>query len=204
MMFMRSKLGVIVTLLMLSCGSPDVAPRAESVPPHQLLAEPSRVDLDLVDAPMAEALRAVAEKAGINVFSDSHVDDAGHVTMSVHSASWQDALDKIAAAHQLRVEKLDVVGAVQPSVWISTLSRPAAPQTTFTGERITARFDERPIREVAKALSDVAKTRIVVDDDLQENITLHMRLPWDLALYHLAQKYDLHIVKGDGAIRIAR
>jgi type II secretory pathway component HofQ len=87
---------------------------------------------------------------------------------------------------------------------ISTLSRPAAPETTFTGERITARFDESPIRDVAKALSDVAKTRIVVDDDVHERITLHMRLPWDLALYHLAQKYDLRIVQRDGEIRIAR
>jgi hypothetical protein len=31
-----------------------------------------------------------------------------------------------------------------------------------------------------------------------------MRLPWDLALYHLAQKYDLRIVRGDAEIRISR
>lgn len=75
--------------------------------------------------------------------------------------------------------------------------------TSFAGERSTARFDETPIRDVAKVLADFAKTDIIVDDGVQAHITLHLRLPCDLALYHLAQKYDLRVVRTDGVIRIS-
>jgi type II secretory pathway component GspD/PulD (secretin) len=163
-----------------------------------------RVDLEVADAELTDALVELAGKAHINLFADSHVNDAGHVTLRVHAARWQDVLAKIAGEHELRVEQLDVRGVDRPSFWISKQSSPPAPVTSFGGERITARFDDAPIRAVAAALSSVAKTPIVVDDDVQASITLHLRLPWDLALYHLAQKYDLRIVRGDAEIRISR
>src|SRR5690606_30934784 len=100
-------------------------------------------------------------------------------------------------------ERLEVAAVDRPSFWVSRRSNPPAPVTTFSGERIVARFDELPIRDAARALADVAKTSIVVDDGVQASITLHMRLPWDLALYHLAQKYELRIVRTDREIRIS-
>ena len=124
--------------------------------------------------------------------------------MSVHGASAEDVLAKIASEHKLRVEKLDVRGVDSAAYWVSLESSAPAPVTSFTGERIIARFDETPIREAAKTLADFAKTNIVVDDEVQANITLHLRLPWDLALYHLAQKYELRIVRADHEIRITR
>jgi type II secretory pathway component HofQ len=163
-----------------------------------------RLDLELADAELTDALAELAGNARINLLADSHVNDAGRVTLRVHAARWEDVLAKIAAEHHLRVEKLDVRGVDRPSFWISKQSSSPAPVTSFDGERITARFDDAPIREVAAALSGVAKTPIVVDDDVQASVTLHMRMPWDLALYHLAQKYDLRIVRGDAEIRISR
>jgi type II secretory pathway component HofQ len=163
-----------------------------------------RVDLELADAELTDALVELAGDAHINLFADPHVNDAGRVTLRVHAARWEDVLAKLASEHQLRVEQLEVRGVDRRSFWISQQSSPPAPVTTFTGERITARFDDAPIREVAAALSSVAKTDIVVDNDVQAAVTLHMRLPWDLALYHLAQKYDLRIVRGDAEIRISR
>lgn len=189
----------ILTALAGACASGNATRVA--VPQHP--GDPT-VDLEIADAPLTDALVELAGKARINVLADSHINDAGRVTLRVHAARWEDVLAQIAAEHQLRVQQLDVRGVDRPSFWISKQSSPPAPVTSFDGERITARFDEAPIREVAAALSSVAKTDIVVDDDVQAAVTLHMRLPWDLALYHLAQKYDLRIVRGEGQIRISR
>ena len=185
----------ILTALAGACASGNATRVA--VPQHP--GDPT-VDLELANAELTTRSSKLAGNARINLFADSHVNDAGRVTLRVHAARWEDVLAKIATEHQLRVEKLEVRGVDRPSFWISKRSSPPAPVTSFRGERITARFDDAPIREVAAALSNVAKTQIVVDNDVQATITLHMRLPWDLALYHLAQKYDLRIVRGDAEI----
>lgn len=203
MLSIRSKWVLLFLGLCFACGSSEVVKPSKTVPQSASVSE-TRLDLDLADAELTDALADVAGKAGINIFADPDLDKAGRVTMSVHSAPWPDVLATIAAGHQLRVEELDVRGADHKSLWISRQSSPPAPVTKFTGERIVARFDDTPIRDVAKTLGDFAKTNIVVDDDVQANITLHLRLPWDLALYHLAQKYDLRIVRSQGEIRIRR
>jgi hypothetical protein len=156
------------------------------------------------DAELVDTLGQLAGKGGINIFADPDLNDAGLVSMSVHSGSATDVLAKIASDHKLRVEKLDVRGEDSAAYWVTRESSEPAPVTSFRGERITDAFDETPIRDAAKTLGEVAKTNIVVDDGVQANITLHLRLPWDLALYHLAQKYELRIMRGAHEIRITR
>jgi hypothetical protein len=155
--------------------------------PQQTSASETMLDLDLVDVDLYEALATVAGKASINIFADSDLDQAGRVTISVRSVPWKDALATIAADHQLRVEQLDVRGSDHASLWVSRQSSASAPVTKFT-----------------RTLGDFATTHFAVDDDVQANITLHLRLPWDLALYHLAQKYNLRIVRSESVIRITR
>ncbi len=163
-----------------------------------------RVDFEVSDAAPTDALRTLAGMAAINVFADPDIDDAGPVTMTARSTPWQDVLAKLAADHQLRVEKLDVRGVDRTSFWITKQSSPPAPVKTFTGERLSAKFDDTPVREAAKTIAAVAKMTIIVEPDVEASITLHLRLPWDLALYHLAQKYSLRIVRTDHELRITR
>lgn len=204
MISIRTELGILLSLLAFSCSPGSTTHGAGAVQQHQVASQAeTKIDLELDNAGLTDALRLLAGEAQINIFADPHLDDAGRVSLAAHAAPWREVLDKIVADHQLRVEQLTVRGVDRPSFWISRQSSPPAPVTRFTGERITAKFDDTPIRDVAKALSTVAKTTIVVDDNVDANITLHLRLPWDLALYHLAQKYDLRIVPGEGAIRIA-
>jgi type II secretory pathway component HofQ len=168
-------------------------------------AAPSRqIELELKDTPVIEALRTVAGNAQLNLFADSDLVALEPVTMHLAASSGEEALGTLAALRQLRLEKLNVSGVQNACFWVSRQSSDPAPVTTFTGERITARFDEAPIRDVARTMSEIAKTEIVVDDDVEANITLHLRLPWDLALYHLGQKYELRIIRTDKLIRIAR
>jgi hypothetical protein len=156
----------------------------------------------LTGAPITDALRVLSGNARFNVFADPDVNDAGRVDAHVHAQPWGRVLAQIASDHGLRVEKLDVQGADRASLWISKQSSSPAPVTSFRGDRIVARFDDTNIREAAKTLAELAKMNIVVDDDVQVSVTLHMRLPWDLALYHLAQKYSLRIVRTETEIRI--
>lgn len=53
--------------------------------------------------------------------------------------------------------------------------------------------------------AQIARIDVVVDDGVDTSVTLRMRnIPWDLALYHLAQKYELRIVRGPDGFTIAR
>lgn len=201
----RTSLHLLLLVLVFACGSSrQVTQPTKANPQQQTSTTETPLDLELVDAELTDALVAVAGRAGINIFADADIDEAGRVTISTQSTPWNEVLAKIAADHRLRIEELDVRGADHKALWISRQSSPPAPVTQFTGDRITARFDDTPIRDVAKTIADFARTSIAVDDDVQANITLHLRLPWDLALYHLAQKYELRIVRSDRGIRISR
>jgi type II secretory pathway component GspD/PulD (secretin) len=189
-------LGFVIAAVGFACSSLGTPSR-----PNATDGEP--IDLDLVDVELTDALATLAGKASINVFAGPELAE-DRVSLSLHRVSWRDALARIAADHQLRIEKLDVRGVERPVFWVSKQSSSSAPVTRFSGDQITARFDDAPIREVTQALAAVAHTPITVDDDVQTTVTLHLRLPWDLALYHLAQKYDLRIVRENGAVRISR
>jgi type II secretory pathway component HofQ len=166
-----------------------------------------KIDLELNDIDIYDALRALANKARISLFLDP--DLTGTVTINVRSTPWDEVLAMIATDHALRVERLRVKTAAQRAALnISKESSPASPVSPgkdYTGEPIEMRFDDTPIRSAAKTFSDFAKVHIVVDDDVQASVTLHLRnIPWDLALDHLAQKYVLRIVRSGNQIRIAR
>ncbi|MBF5040880.1 hypothetical protein FGE12_00645 [Aggregicoccus sp. 17bor-14] len=150
-----------------------------------------------------EAFRALAQQARISLFLDPDIE--GRVTWSAHAVPWPDALAALAQVHRLRVERLTVHGVAAPCFWVSRTSSPPAPQTEFTGTRVSLRFDDTPIREAVRQLAEAAKTPIVVDEGVPDvPITLHLWLPWDLGLAHLAQKYALHLVRTNGTIHVAR
>jgi type II secretory pathway component HofQ len=198
-MFERSSMcaslyGVLVLCACSHSKAPEPTPAAEARVAQDV------IELDLVDVELYEALRTLSMKAQFNLFLDP--DLTGKVTYKSR-APWEEALAKIASDHQLRVEPLNVRGATRPSFWVTRESSPPAPQTEFTGEKIVANLDETPVRDAAKTLAEVAKIPITVDPGVDAQVTLHMRLPWDLALYHLAQKYKLRIVRTGNSIRIA-
>ena len=75
--------------------------------------------------------------------------------------------------------------------------------TELTGAPIDVSFEETPIRTVAKTLSDFAGVSIVVDDDVQVNVTQRSRqVPWDVVLDHVLRKYELRAVRNGNEIRI--
>lgn len=194
-----------VVLLLASCSHSDASRGPSTPPPISVAAgsdaQPERIDLMFSNEDIYEAFRTLAQKAGISLFLDSNLD--GRVTLAVQSVPWPEALETLARDHKLRVERLNVRGVQAPSFWVSRRSSPPAPQREFTGERVTMRFDNTPIREAVKQLADAAKTNILVDDGVGDiPITLNLRLPWDLGLAHLAQKYELHLLSANGTIRV--
>lgn len=194
-------IGVAALVAMTACArEPRPAPSMPQPREQPRPVDGESIDIELVDVELIEAIRGIAAAAHVNAFADSDI--RGRATIHARAAPWRDVLGQLAADHALRIETLDVAGVARPSIWVSNQSSPPAPQTHFTGAAITARFDDAPIRDVAKALSEVGKTDIRVANDIDMPITLHMRLPWDLALYHLAQKYELKIVRSQTSLEI--
>lgn len=206
----RRKFGLVswvfaCVLVVSACAHPQGAPVATAAVSLAPAPAPGtdRIDLELHDVDIYDGLRELSRRARVSLFLDP--DLTGQVTFSAHGIAWSDALARMASDHALRIERLTVHGSQRPSFWVSRLSTPPAPQLEFVGGPIAINFEETPIAAAAKTLADAAKTTIVVEEGVDVAVTLHLRnLPWDLALAHLAQKYNLQLVRTDGAIHVSR
>lgn len=158
--------------------------------------DPGRIDVAFVNTPVTDALRVVAERAHVNIDADGDI--AGTVTLKLRARPWDEVVRRIATATQLYVVPEG------PNTVRVTASATAAPQT-FTGTPMTARFDDTPIRDVAKVFAEASHLTVTVDPDVDVAVTMHLRnAPWDLALDHLARKYGLDLERTATAIRIRK
>lgn len=162
----------------------------------------AKIDLELSDVPIDDALRALAKQARINLSVDPDV--TGSVSISVRAAPWQHILDAVVREHALQVIPIEV-GNGRTVFRVANASTPPSPVTRFTGAPIDVSFDEVPIRTVAKTLSDFAGVSIVVDDDVQVDVTQWSRqVPWDFVLDHVVRKYELRAIRNGNEIRITK
>jgi type II secretory pathway component HofQ len=160
---------------------------------------PGPIDLEIRAAPIHDALRLLATSANANFTVDPDV--TGEVTISVHARPWREVLDQIVATHHLAVHEVDGVEGVLRISRAST----SVTATPFTGTPIAVAFDDTPLRDAVKIIADDAKVEIVVDDGIDERVTLRLRnAPWDFALDHLVRKYELRIIRDGARIRITR
>jgi hypothetical protein len=86
---------------------------------------------------------------------------------------------------------------------VAHLERSARSADAFNGPPST-RASTRLIRRL-QTFAEFAKVDIVVDDDVQVTVTQFMRgVPWDLALEHVARKYNLRLIRTGKLIRVAK
>jgi len=179
-----------------ACRHGDRAPANRPV-----AATKQKIDLELNNIPIHDALGALAKTAQINLSVDPDV--AGSVTISVRETAWDQVLDTIAREHALRVTPIDVGG--RTVFRIANAASEPSPSTRFTGAPIDVSFNDAPIRAFAKTLSDFAGVAIVVDDDVQVNVTQFSRqVPWDFVLDHVLRKYKLRAIRNGNEIRITK
>jgi type II secretory pathway component HofQ len=186
---------VLLAGALVACGARSSASSAPSTPPVPERSAATPIDLDLVDVDIVDALREIAHQAKISLSVSADV--VGRVTLRVRAMPWDDALASLAKQHGLRVDRTNVMLVV---------SKHARPSTdTFTGTPIEARFEDTPIREVARVFAAHANVTIAVDDDVQVSVTQRMRnVPWDFVLDHIARKYELRVIREADALRITR
>ena len=166
------------------------------------VATKANVDLELSNAPIYDALRSLAKQAKINLSVDAGV--TGSITISVRATPWDQVLDRIAREHQLQVMPIDV-GNGRTVYRIASASSVTPSSSKFTGAPMDTSFEETPIRTVAKALADFARVSIVVDDDVQVNVTQWSRqVAWDFVLDHIVRKYELRAIRNGDEIRITK
>ena len=74
----------------------------------------------------------------------------------------------------------------------------------YTGERMSLRFREYPVREVLQAFSDFSNLNIVISDAVNGTITLNLQdVPWDQALDVILQQKNLQMDKRGNVVTIA-
>ena len=74
----------------------------------------------------------------------------------------------------------------------------------YSGERMSLRFREYPVREVLQAFSDFSNFNMVISDGVQGTITLNLQdVPWDQALDIILQQRNLAMDKQGNVVTIA-
>ena len=74
----------------------------------------------------------------------------------------------------------------------------------FTGERMSLRFREYPVREVLQAFSDFSSFNMVISDKVQGTITLNLQdVPWDQAMDIILKQKNLAMDRQGNVIMIA-
>lgn len=74
----------------------------------------------------------------------------------------------------------------------------------YSGDRLSLRFREYPVREVLQAFSDFASFNIVISDAVSGTITLNLQdVPWDQALDVILQQKGLSMDKRGNVVTIA-
>ena len=74
----------------------------------------------------------------------------------------------------------------------------------FTGERMSLRFREYPVREVLQAFSDFSTFNMVISDSVSGTITLNLQdVPWDQAMDIILKQKNLSMERQGNVIMIA-
>lgn len=74
----------------------------------------------------------------------------------------------------------------------------------FTGERMSLRFREYPVREVLQAFSDFSSFNMVISDAVSGTITLNLQdVPWDQAMDIILKQKNLAMDRQGNVIMIA-
>jgi len=74
----------------------------------------------------------------------------------------------------------------------------------YTGERMSLRFREYPVREVLQAFSDFSNFNMVISDGVSGTITLNLQdVPWDQAMDIILQQRNLAMDKQGNVVTIA-
>jgi type IV pilus assembly protein PilQ len=74
----------------------------------------------------------------------------------------------------------------------------------YTGDRLSLRFRDYPVREVLQAFSDFANFNIVISDAVTGTITLNLQdVPWDQALDVVLQQKNLSMDRRGSVVTIA-
>jgi type II secretory pathway component HofQ len=155
-----------------------------------------KIDLDLENVHIRDAVRAIAQGAGVNLSADPDLNVT--VTIRVQSTPWDHVLKQLTREQGLHIVKAG-------SVLRLTRDPNTSPVREYSGERIEASFTDTPIREAMQTFSTFAKVSIVVAPDVQVNITQALRsVPWDFALEHIARKYGLRLVQDGETIHIVK
>ncbi len=149
------------------------------------------ITLDVREKPLADILKFVSRRVGVNVVADPEVDET--VTIQLDSVDWRDALEVLAkqADCQIVVMSDRLIRFTQPP-------------------SISMEFQDADIKVVLELLAKQAGANIMMNADIQGKVSLSLReVPWQEALSAIVKTAGYVIVReetlsGKEILRVVR
>ncbi|MGK7345338.1 MAG: type IV pilus secretin PilQ [Candidatus Nitrospinota bacterium M3_3B_026] len=135
------------------------------------------------DDPLAKVVVSLEENLPYNIYSEG-------------SRVVLDMGDKAVLALATRITK-DREGELAPEIV-------GAPETEYTGARISLDFQKADIHNILRIIADVSGYNIITSDNVKGQVTMKLRdVPWDQALEVILKNNGLDQIRDGNIIRVA-
>ena len=147
---------------------------------------PGEVTFDVVERPLKDVVAFIQDKTDVNIVIAKEAEDIP-VTVKLRNLPWREALDIVVERSGAQVD--------ERSQNLIRIEKP--PRVKFT-------FTNADVREVIKAVADIAGANIIVGKEVEGTVSLTLNdIPWRVALETIAKTCGFAVVEEErGILRI--
>jgi beta-lactamase regulating signal transducer with metallopeptidase domain len=178
--------------LLLACAGTRPPPAATTVYTGR------HIDLDFKEANLLNILRLLGDVGHVKIWVDDSIAiNPPKVTLLYRDVPWDQVLDEIGKKY---------AGQIRHEGNTYYLSRYSTTVThTYTGKNIDIDVQDADIHQVMEVLGNAGGVRIVVDDEVQAKVSIHLTgTPWDEALDNILWTKGLIAHREGDVIRVVR
>lgn len=183
----RESRGVLVTaafvFTFLFSGAPLLAQDAPITPPP--VVDDTRIDLNETDAPLADVLKKIADRAGVNIVLAPGIDET--VSVELKGVAWRLALQVVAERANCTI--------VDQAANLIRVEQPIPVEFNFQGA---------DVKSVIDAIANLSGASIVVGPRVEGEVYLRVKdVPWRAALETVAKTMGAVVIEeGYGIFRV--
>jgi type IV pilus assembly protein PilQ len=147
---------------------------------------PGEVTFDVVERPLKDVVAFIQDKTDVNIVIAKEAEDIP-VTVKLRNLPWREALDIVVERAGAQVD--------ERSQNLIRIEKP--PRVKFT-------FTNADVREVIKAVADIAGANIIVGKEVEGTVSLTLNdIPWRVALDTISKTCGFTVVEEErGILRI--
>lgn len=162
------------------------APKAPAKAQEEKPRGPGEVTFDVVERPLKDVVAFIQDKTDVNIVIAKEAEDIP-VTVKLRNLPWREALDIVVERAGAQVD--------ERSQNLIRIEKPA---------RVKFTFQNADVREVIKAVADIAAANIIVGKEVEGTVSLTLNdIPWRVALDTIAKTCGFTVVEEErGILRV--